>query len=176
MCQEESPKQTVLPQQKSERVTPSLLPGKESSSIEARNPKESRFDFQFNGAAKTLFPVTDQPVEVVSTKSKEAVEEKKSVISPPLENSLIPLDEPSSECVSTLWKTKDLTCRFPGCNTKILDERLYWGKDRKFCCTEHRAKMNLLFLRLKRLFKITECPFVESILAYLRLVSGGVPP
>jgi hypothetical protein len=86
-----------------------------------------------------------------------------------------PVDKPSL-LVSSLSENNAKICRFPGCDEPILDERPYWGKERKFCCQEHREKMVLLFKRLNRIYDITYCPFIQSVINYLRLVVDGIPP
>lgn len=67
-------------------------------------------------------------------------------------------------------------CLYPGCDRVIVHERTYWGQDQKFCGREHRERTFLLIVRLKRLYKITGCPFLESVLAYFQAVVAGRPP
>ena len=71
---------------------------------------------------------------------------------------------------------EETICRYPGCDKMIVHGRTYWGKDRKFCSREHREKMNLLFLRLKRVYKFTHCPVLRRVLRYLNLITGKPPP
>lgn len=73
-------------------------------------------------------------------------------------------------------ESKEMLCRYPGCSERISDKHTFWGKERMFCSKEHRGKMDLLFRRMKRFFEITRCIFLHSVLGYLRLVAGRLPP
>lgn len=130
------------------------------------------------------FVSPNKPIEFGPTTSSEEMKKTEKVTEVPAfpmmpDNFLIklaPPDEKPSPLVSILENPEYKVCRYFGCNEQFLDDKPYWGRDRKFCCQEHRDRMVLLFHRVGRLFKITKCPFLRGVLKYLRLVSGRDPP
>jgi hypothetical protein len=87
-----------------------------------------------------------------------------------------PPPEPESEKSEPSEQHRVTTCRYPGCGKVIVHDRTYWGRTQKFCGREHRKKMELLRLRLEYIYEKTRCPFPQSVLEYIRLITGGIPP